>query len=398
MRIITIVGARPQFVKAAVVSRAIAAHNQSSRAGGGEILEEFIIHTGQHFDSSMSDVFFEELNIPRPNLNLGIQALSHGAMTGRMIEEIEKVLSERQPDWVLVYGDTNSTLAGALAAAKQSVPVVHVEAGLRSHNRHMPEEINRVVTDSLSSLLFCPTSQAVQNLRLEGFNQVAQIIDDTETPSLSIGLNPFKPWVVNIGDVMYDALNYYKEKARDQSTILDDLDLQTRNYLLATIHRAENTDHPKRLKGLCAGLKSLASLYPVVMPLHPRTRSALTRQGLLDDLARSIQLIEPVGYLDMVNLEDNSRLIITDSGGVQKEAYFCNVPCVTVRRETEWVELLEIGCNRLVEPQAEAMLAAIQDALAAQISWPKEDKPYGQGNAGEKICSILIQSKASAGT
>jgi UDP-GlcNAc3NAcA epimerase len=388
MRIATIVGARPQFVKAAVVSRAINSYNASARASGQATLEEFIIHTGQHFDPSMSDVFFEELDIPRPQVNLGVQGLSHGAMTGRMMEEIENLLAENRPDWVLVYGDTNSTLAGALAAAKRGVPVAHVEAGLRSNNRLMPEEINRVVTDRLSSLLFCPTGLAVRNLRQEGFERVLENQDDEETPSLSIALNPYQPWVVRTGDVMFDALTYYKEKAQAQSTILETQGLQSGNYLLATIHRAENTDHLQRLEGICAGLKALASLHPVVMPLHPRTKSALERQGLLDGLARGVKLMEPLGYLDMVNLERNAALIVTDSGGVQKEAYFCGVPCVTVRQETEWVELLELGCNRLVEPGAETMLAAAQEALSSPI--PSQDEgPYGQGNAGDEICRVL---------
>ena len=392
MRITTIVGARPQFVKAAVVSRAISTFNAAALSSGQEPLEEFIIHTGQHYNPNMSEVFFEELDIPRPDVNLGIQAMSHGAMTGRMMEEIEKLLKQKRPDWVLVYGDTNSTLAGALAAAKLGVPVAHVEAGLRSNNRHMPEEINRVLSDRLSSLLFCPTSLAVRNLREEGFTQIAQSFEADDAPSFGISLNPFKPWVLNIGDVMYDALTYYKEKARAQSAILETLELQPRNYLLATIHRAENTDDSERLAGICAGLRALAALHPVVMPLHPRTQNALKHQGLLDDLARDISLIEPLGYLDMVKLEHHARLVITDSGGVQKEAYFCGVPCLTVRQETEWLELLELGCNRLVEPEAGAMLAAVQEALADPTPWLLDEQPYGQGNAGEKICSVMTQA------
>lgn len=392
MRIMTIVGARPQFVKAAVVSRAISAHNASASNGGHELLDEFIIHTGQHFSANMSEIFFQELDIPQPDVNLGIQALSHGAMTGRMMEGIEKLIIGQRPEWMLIYGDTNSTLAGALAAAKKGVPVAHVEAGLRSFNRHMPEEINRVAADHLASLLFCPTGQAVQNLRNEGFSKIRENLAADKATGLVTSLNPYVPWVINTGDVMYDAILYYREKARAQSAILKQLGLSRQSYFLATIHRAENTDDPSRLAGICSGLQALSASHQVVMPLHPRTRGALTRQGLLDGLSRRIKLIEPLGYLDMVSMEDNAKLIVTDSGGVQKEAYFCGVPCVTVRQETEWVELLKLGCNRLAAPHAEAMLAAIEEALAAPPPRPQDDQLFGDGQAGEKICRLLSQS------
>ncbi len=358
MKIVSIVGARPQFIKAAAVSRAL-------RAAPGVM--EVLVHTGQHYDDNMSRVFFEELEIPEPDYHLGIGSGTHGAQTGRMLEAVEQVLLQERPDWVLVYGDTNSTLAGALAAAKLHIPVAHVEAGLRSFNRRMPEEINRVLTDHASDLLFAPTQAAVENLRREGI------------PEERIYL---------VGDVMYDAALYYGAKAERESRILERLALQPKGYLLATVHRAENTDDPVRLRAIFEGLAVAAREMPVVMPLHPRTRAALAREGMLAETSLHLRLIEPVGYLDMVLLEKNALLIATDSGGVQKEAFFYRVPCVTLREETEWVELVELGWNHLVSPMSRDR---IKRAVVAQLAERDRDKPnlYGNGKAAHLIVEKL---------
>ena len=327
MKIVTIIGARPQFIKAATVSRAIAEYN-NSLTNNQEPIIEVLVHTGQHYDENMSDVFFEELDIPQPDYHLGIGSASHGAQTGRMLEEIEKVLLKEKPDRVLVYGDTNSTLAGALTATKLHIPVAHVEAGLRSFNRQMPEEINRVLTDHIADMLFAPTQTAVDNLKKEGISENKIFL---------------------VGDVMYDAALYYGKQVEEESNILEQYRLQPQQYILATIHRAENTDDPIRLRAIFEGLSQVAKEIPVVLPLHPRTRAALIRDGLYEMAVESLVVIPPVGYLDMVMMEKNARLIATDSGGVQKEAYFYRVPCVTLREETEWVELVEAGWNVLVE-------------------------------------------------
>jgi len=364
MRILTVVGARPQFIKAAVVSRAVEAWN---RAHGGR-LEELIVHTGQHYDAQMSDVFFEEMHIPQPAAHLGIGGLSHGAMTGRMLEAIEQTIVRERPDLVLVYGDTNSTLAGALAAAKLLVPVAHVEAGLRSFNRRMPEEINRVLADQVSDMLFAPTRTAVENLRREG------------VPSERIH---------QVGDVMLDASLFYAAIARERSDITSRLGLTRGSYVLATIHRQENTDDPKRLAAVFGGLAAVARETRVVLPLHPRTRATLDGNAAASVAAGALDLIEPVGYLDMVMLEESAAAIATDSGGVQKEAYFYGVPCVTLRDETEWVELVEIGANRLAPPMsAEAVSGAILQVLRERRSVRKEAL-YGAGDAGAKIVEVL---------
>ncbi len=361
MKIITIVGARPQFIKAAAVSRML-------RSTEG--VKEILVHTGQHYDANMSDVFFEELEIPRPDYNLGIGSGTHGAQTGKMLEAIEKVLLEEKPDWVLVYGDTNSTLAGALAAVKLHIPVAHVEAGLRSFNRHMPEEINRVLTDHASDLLFAPTKTAVINLRHEGI------------PEERIKL---------VGDVMYDAALFYGKRAERQSQILNKLGLKPKGYVLATVHRAENTDDPVRLKVIFDALCEIAREIKVVLPLHPRTREALIKSGIYDKVASGICLTEPVGYLDMVMLEKNACLIATDSGGVQKEAFFYRVPCVTLREETEWVELVELGWNLVVPPFS---VGEIADAVRSRLGSFKgvEENPYGEGHSAVKIASYLINT------
>lgn len=355
--IATIVGARPQFIKAAVVALAL------QKAG----VAETIVHTGQHFDPNMSDVFFSELGIPRPAYNLGIGGGTHGQNTGRMIEAVEAVLLESKPDWVLVYGDTDSTLAGALAAAKLHIPVGHVEAGLRSFNRKMPEEINRVLTDHVSTVLFAPTEVAIRNLAKEGV---------------------MGGWVRLVGDVMYDAALHFGARAESESAILDRLGLRPRAYALATIHRAENTDSRERIAAILTGLAE--SGLEFVLPLHPRTRKRLADFDIRPP--GNVTIIDPVGYLDMVMLEKHALLIATDSGGVQKEAFFHRVPCVTLRDETEWTELVDAGWNRLAGGAAVA--AAIGEALSAT---PREITPYGDGNAAILIAETFPgQSSRSA--
>jgi UDP-GlcNAc3NAcA epimerase len=356
MKIATVLGARPQFIKAAPVSRALA-----RRA------DEVLIHTGQHFDDYMSDVFFREMHIPPPRHQLGIGGLSHGAMTGRMIEAIEAVLVQERPDRALVYGDTNSTLAGALAAVKLKIPVAHVEAGLRSFNRAMPEEINRVVVDHVSTTLFAPTSAAVDNLLREG------IARDS---------------IVLTGDVMYDAALAFADIAQAHSRILEALGLKPKSYVLATVHRAENTDDAQRLRAVFQGLGEVSTRYPVVLPLHPRTRSALSAWGIRPP--GTLRIVEPIGFLDMVVLEKHALAVATDSGGVQKEAFFYGVPCVTLRDETEWVELLELGANRLAPPHSGADIArAIDAALRTPSSVFERREVYGSGDAAEKIAARL---------
>lgn len=342
-QIFTVLGARPQFIKAAPVSRAIA------EAG----MTEVIAHTGQHFDALMSDVFFEELAIPKPGYNLEINSLGHGAMTGRMLEKLEEAMLAERPDIVMVYGDTNSTAAGALAAVKLHIPVAHVEAGLRSFNRRMPEEINRVITDHVSALLFCPTQTAVQNLAQEGI------------------LNG----VHATGDVMFDTTIAAVERARGRSTILDDLKLQCRQYSVATIHRAENTDNPERFARVVAWLEAAARSTPIVMPVHPRTRKLLTQRGVSP---AGLTLIDPIGYLDMAWLVNQSTAVFTDSGGLQKEAYFHRVPCVTLRDETEWVETVDAGWNRLWTVPDYAPRREIPD--------------YGDGTSAAVIAKFLRQA------
>jgi UDP-GlcNAc3NAcA epimerase len=378
MKIATIIGARPQFIKAATVSRAI--------AGIESAISETIIHTGQHFDGNMSQVFFDELGIPEPDYHLGVSGGGHGAMTGAMLEKLETLLLKIRPDWVLVYGDTNSTLAGALAAVKLHIPVAHVEAGLRSYNRRMPEEINRIVTDQLSSVLFCPTETAVRNLKSEGFpHRLTTFIRDKENCSQEKEAES-QQRIINSGDVMFDAALFYAKKANGQSKVLIENGLEHRQYVLATVHRAENTDDPFRLRSIMDGLDTLSKQIPVILPLHPRTRAALVREEIKP---QGIRLIEPVGYLDMVALEAGAAVIATDSGGVQKEAYFHGVPCVTLRDETEWVELVESGWNRLVPPGKADIGPAI---LAAVGSKGQSVRPYGEGRAAEEIVNTMVQN------
>jgi UDP-GlcNAc3NAcA epimerase len=356
MKVVTVVGARPQFIKAAAVSRAIG----NSFA---DHIEEIIVHTGQHYDGNMSQVFFDELDIPRPVYNLEISGGSHGAMTGRMLEAIEGVLLKEKPDWVLIYGDTNSTLAGALAAVKLHIPVAHVEAGLRSFNMRMPEEVNRMLADRASQLLLCPTDTAMANLANEGIRY----------------------GVHNVGDVMFDIAVYYRERAKTGSTALAKFGLQPGAFALATCHRAENTDEPARLRGIVSALAEISKELPVIFPLHPRTRALLATNKLEGQLGQ-VKVVDPLPFLDMVALEQAAKVILTDSGGVQKEACFYGVPCITLRDETEWVETVEAGWNSLVGAEKEKILSAFDN-----ISFPKSGIPaaYGDGNAADKILNIL---------
>ncbi len=357
MKLATIIGARPQFIKAATVSRIVARHPG---------VDELIIHTGQHYDAVMSAVFFTELDIPHPAYNLGVGPGTHGEQTGRMLEAIEAVLIQEAPDCILVYGDTNSTLAGALAGTKLRIPIAHVEAGLRSFNRAMPEETNRVLTDHVADLLLAPTDAAVENLRLEGISGRS---------------------VAQVGDVMFDAALHYGEKAARESDVLDRLDLRPRNFVLATIHRAENTDDPSRLRACLSALTHVSASITVVLPLHPRTKAALHRHGISVGQSSNFRIIEPVGYLDMVQLERAARLIVTDSGGVQKEAFFARRPCVTLRDETEWVELVELGWNTLVSPQDAVEIAS---TISSHLdSTGSESSPYGDGRSAQRIVDMV---------
>ena len=351
MKIVTIIGARPQFIKASILSLEFS-KDQS--------IEEVIIHTGQHFDHNMSQIFFEEMLIPPPRYNLGVQNLSHGAMTGRQLEKVEEILLKEKPDFVLVYGDTNSTLAGSLAAAKLHIPIAHVEAGLRSFNKKMPEEVNRVLTDHLSELLFVPTSVAVKNLKKEGIN-----------------VNKIKI----VGDVMYDAALHFGKIAEEKSKILEKLNIENNQYILATVHRPENTDHPEKLKNIISALSD--SPLRVVMPIHPRTKKKINDYNIQHN--NQLEFIEPVGYLDIVMLEKNACKIATDSGGIQKEAYFHGVPCITMRDETEWIELIEMGANQIVGSSREK----IRQALYNNIDKFETNSVYGTGDTSLKIINIL---------
>jgi UDP-N-acetylglucosamine 2-epimerase len=363
MKIVTIVGARPQFIKAAPVSKAIRDHNEKEKSPR---ITEVLVHTGQHYDHGMSQIFFDELDISEPDLNLGVGSGSHGWQTGQMLVRIEEVLLEEKPDFVVVYGDTNSTLAGALAAVKLHLPVAHVEAGLRSFNREMPEEHNRVVADHCADVLFCPTQTAVDNLAREGITNGVHLV----------------------GDTMYDAVLQFSSIARERSTILNDLKLEPKAYLLTTVHRPYNTDIPENLQNILSAFAEIGEV--IVFPVHPRTRKKIAElEDRFQNGLTNIKMIEPVGYLDMLVLEENARTILTDSGGMQKEAYFFGVPCITMRPETEWVETVETGWNVV----AGANISAIVDGHQQAISSLTTNRPnlYGDGKAAQRILECLIE-------
>jgi UDP-N-acetylglucosamine 2-epimerase len=349
LNVVSIVGARPQFVKAAAVSRVLRSRHR-----------EVLVHTGQHYDYEMSGIFFDGLDIPAPDRNLEVGSGSHGAQSAAMLKGIEDVLVAERPDYLLIYGDTNSTLAGALAAAKLSIPVVHIEAGLRSFNRRMPEEVNRVVADHLSDLLLCPSDTAVRNLSAEGITRGVHLV----------------------GDVMLDVLNWARQRlAQQPSGIFDRLGLSPKKYLLATLHRSENTDDPARLTQILGALNGLEE--PLVFPVHPRSRKAIAEAGC--KVGDHLRLIDPVGYLDMVALSGGARLILTDSGGLQKEAYWLGVPCVTLREETEWVETVELGWNTLVGSDPEKLTAAVESFSPG----PVRPALYGDGCAAAQCVELL---------
>jgi UDP-N-acetylglucosamine 2-epimerase len=348
MKIVTIVGARPQFIKAAPVSMALQSQGH----------QEILVHTGQHYDREMSEVFFEEMGLPEPAVNLGIGSASHGRQTGEMLAGIEEVLLDGKPDWTLIYGDTNSTLAGALAAVKLQVPLAHVESGLRSYNRAMPEEHNRVVADHCADLLLCPTGTAVRNLEAEGLRNGVKLV----------------------GDTMFDAVLRFAPIARERSTILRDLNLEARGFFLATVHRPYNTDQPEVLARLIQAFGRLRET--VVFPVHPRTRQRLDAAGV----PPNVRAIDPVGYVDMLALEQSARVILTDSGGIQKEAFFFGIPCVTLRPETEWVETVAAGWNVVAGSDPDVIVAAAQER-----QWPAGPPPqiFGCGDAASRIVAAL---------
>jgi len=382
MKLITIVGARPQFIKAAAVSRAIQAFNKKRKR-----IREILVHTGQHYDYMMDKVFFEELELPKSDYHLGVGSGSHARQTGIMLEKIEAVLQKEKPEVVMVYGDTNSTLSGALVAAKLNIPVAHVEAGLRSYNRTMPEEINRLLTDHLSTFLFCPTDQAVRNLLKEGIkNREGRIVK-------------------NVGDVMYDSILYYSKIAEKKSAILHGLNLvnpqsvppgrDNPQYYLATLHRAENTDDPKKLNSILKALNEIGRNTSVVLPLHPRTKKMMKVHHLFS--FKNIKFIEPVSYLDMLKLEKNAKAILTDSGGIQKEAYWLKAPCFTLREETEWVETVKSGWNVLVGTRMKRIVKEVshQEGRRSKTRlferYPKEKEIFGDGKASQKIVQFLVK-------
>lgn len=357
MKIVTIVGARPQFIKAAMFSNAVARKRSKS-------IDEVLVHTGQHYDTSMSDIFFNQMGIPEPNYNLGVKAVRHGEMIGRMLIDIEKVLISECPDIVVVYGDTNSTVAAALASSNLGIYLAHIEAGLRSYDRAMPEEISRVLTDNLSDFLFCPSATAAQNLKSEGITDGVHIV----------------------GDIMLDAHKHFS--ATNAPTEIDHIlnDLNGKDYVLATIHRGENTDNKERLHSIFEGLKRVAKYMMVIIPIHPRTLKMLNRFDIHSDIRDSIKVIDPVGYMEMLKLQKNSSVIVTDSGGLQKEAYFSKVPCVTIRQTTEWSETVTAGWNSLCDADPEAIFCAIREVSEGK------DHPdiFGNGDTAKIILDTLI--------
>lgn len=399
MKLITVVGARPQFIKAAAVSRAIQDLNTSS---GKQRLIERIVHTGQHYDENMSKVFFEELCIPTPFLNLQVGSASHGVQTGSMMIKLEQVFITEKPDAVIVYGDTNSTLAGALVASKLHIPVIHIESGLRSLNKRMPEEQNRVLTDHISTLLFCPTKTAIENLKREGF-----LVDTRIKSENNLIPDIDHPKAILSGDVMYDCVLYYGELAQSKIGILDNLKLvdksgQIKPYVLATLHRPENTEDLERLGKIFSAFNQLTSDYTIVIPLHPRTRSVIDHSEELKNASKSIRFCSPLSYLEMILLEKNSLFICTDSGGVQKEAYFLDKPCITIRDQTEWTETVESGWNTLTSGDLSKISKAAKEALdwvhgskthaPFQPRLKKDSGLFGDGESAHMIVETIIES------
>jgi len=360
MKILTIIGARPQFIKAVSFSRYLKSSPD---------IQEIILHTGQHYDNNMNDNFFSELDIPRPDYNLGVGSDTHARQTAKMMIGIEDIAIKEKPDFILIYGDTNSTIAGAIVGAKLHIPVVHVEAGLRNFNKKIPEEINRIVSDSISTLLFCPTETAVNNLKKEGI----------------IG------GVYNVGDIMLETYLFYKNKALKNSSILNRLCLKPKEYILCTIHRASNTDNIRNLKNIFIGLTDSKEI--IILPLHPRTRKTIEQnKSIKRNIGKNINIIEPVGYFDMICLELNTKKIVTDSGGVQKEAYFCGIPCITLFENTAWVETVEEGVNKIVEINPKSIKENISNFNTSKQSYTK--KIFGNGKTSEKIVNLLYQYKS----
>ncbi|RXJ54409.1 non-hydrolyzing UDP-N-acetylglucosamine 2-epimerase [Candidatus Marinarcus aquaticus] len=353
IKILTILGARPQFIKASSVSREIAKHDE---------IKEVIVHTGQHYDANMSDVFFDEMHIPKPDYFLGIGGKSHGAMTGQMIEKIEEVALKEKPDWMLVYGDTNSTLSGAIVASKLHIKLAHIEAGLRSFNMYMPEEVNRILTDRVSSILFCPTDTAIDNLKVEGYDK-------------------FNCEIIKSGDVMQDGAMFYKEFAKIPSL----LNIKSNNFILCTIHRAENTDDIAKLSQIIDALNTIHKQHQVILPLHPRTKKIIEENFIPVDFS----IIDPVGYLEMVWLIEHCSFVMTDSGGLQKEAFFFKKPCITLREETEWIELVENNFNILVGSDRKKIIDAVQKVDSMNSNY--ELNLYGKGKASENIVKELLK-------
>lgn len=376
MKIITIIGARPQIIKAAALSRSIKTYFSSE-------IEEFIVHTGQHYDQNMSEVFFDELGIPKPNINLNIGSGSHGKQTALMIEKIEEILLNETPDAIVVYGDTNSTLAATIAASKIHIPIVHIEAGLRSFNKKMPEEINRIMCDHASTLLFSPTASGFKNLKKEGFIE--------SKPPFSND----NPGIFHCGDVMYDNSLYFSKLSDKESTLIEDLNLHKNEFILATVHRNDNTDNKENLLAIFKAFNHIAeeNNQTIVLPLHPRTKKMMLKylgSDFIDQTSKKIKLIEPVSFLDMIALEMHCKMIITDSGGVQKEGYFFKKPCIILRPETEWIELVECGAAKIV--------GAKQDLILEAYSTFKQNKDlrfpplFGDGNAARFICEQMLKT------
>lgn len=379
MKIVTIIGARPQIIKAAGLSRAI-------KENFPQQIQEIIVHTGQHYDENMSEVFFEELGIPKPNINLNVGSGNHGAQTAKMIEGIEEILFSEKPDALVLYGDTNSTLAGAVAASKIHIPIVHIEAGLRSFNKSMPEEINRIMCDHGSTLLFSPTKAGVQNLEKEGFNL------NNKAPYTADN-----PGVYHCGDIMYDNSLYFSKLSDERSSVLSSNGLTPDRYILCTIHRNDNTDQPDRLEGIFKALLEIVGTHNIdlVLPLHPRTEKQMEVNLSKELLSRveeepRIKLIPPVSFLDMIALEKNARIVVTDSGGVQKEAFFFQKPCIILRPETEWVELVDCGAAKIVGWDKERILNAFDHYMTIDsLEFPSL---FGDGEAGKFMCEKMLES------